>query len=57
MFETQMIQFDADSEEGKTGGSGYERRSGVKRVDDEHLIRLAARSASENKRRKELEEK
>ena len=57
MFETQMIQFDQDSDTNKSGGSEYGRRSGVKKVDDEHLIRLAARTASENKRRKELEEK
>ena len=32
-----------------------ERRSGVKKVDDEYLINLAKRSAEEQKRKEELD--
>ena len=39
LFETQMTIFQSNSED--RNSMLNERRSGVKKVDDEHLIRLA----------------
>ena len=50
-FETQMTQFESRSEEQKR--ATHERRSGLKKVDEEHLLRLAKRTESEARRQKE----
>ena len=49
----QLVQFENKPEEQKR--STHERRSGFKKIDDEHLIKLAQRQASELKYLKERE--
>ena len=55
-FETQMTQFEGSNTiaDGQKR-SNYERRSGLKKVDDEHLLKLAKKTESEARKQKELQ--
>ena len=55
MFESQMIQFEQKPEEEKRSTHG--RRSGIKKVDDEHLIMLAKRQEEITRNKKERDER
>lgn len=50
-FETQFTQFDNQSD--PLDRKASDRRSGVKKVDDEYLIHLAKRTSEEQKKREE----